>query len=80
MDGARFNDGLLEGLLIRRPMNLLELHQIAQGILKKTSVQIFLFRLDPHGLRSNLNRRIGLWMENLAVIWNTLKFRLIRTN
>lgn len=34
IDGASFVDGILEGLLIKRPMNLYELHLIASGILK----------------------------------------------
>lgn len=34
-DGFSWNDGLLEGLFIRRPMNLMDLNAILSGILRK---------------------------------------------
>ena len=85
MDGARFNDGLLEGLLIRRPMNLLELHQIAQGILKKDFSSDFFvqvrspwFEIESEPTDWTLDGEFGGNLEYVKIQTYPNKLKLIR--
>lgn len=80
-----FTDGLLEGLFIRRPMNLVELHQIAHGILRRDyssgffiRVQSSWFEIESEKTQWTLDGEFGGEHEKARIEANSGVLRLIR--